>query len=1123
MLLRIIDKPAAAGRGASAEIRFERDGRTENFTTEPYRSPITVDFQKTLAWYFERYPQGPVKQSPGGVAEQLVGFGQALGYELLGEEHQLARIAAAIDQAIAEATEKGASPRLKVRIESSRPAFFAELWEILVLPGSKYVLSSVTTDYVRQFKGDGFCEEHEALDYDLKVTRPVPDLIAGLNQEQAATAAAGPPAGNAPLRILHVVSRARAELLSFTSSNAFNWATDSFGAEGAIDYEVWAAGTWEQLRDRLADRRRPVQIVHYDGPLTLTGDSASILLDGAGHDVESIPVADLSQTLIDNRIAVLCVDARGYFRDTQPIRASIGLSAVASAAGRQGLGNLIGLGHLTDPWTSGHCFQLVYTRLAAGLSVGQAVVEARKALQSRAEISRFTPESLPFHPWSLLVHYGGQPVTFFKSPQTWVGLQDSQTLARTRQRLLGFKSSYLPPLANSTGDGQCLAVIGRLGDSRAALALVGEPGSGKTHLAHRIGLYLAQHELIDFGFYFDFGLDFYSANTMLEMIAPVLGLTPDRKSEIRAKLSGFHCCFVLDDLREREDLDEEALFELMDGLMRELIADGHIVIITGRSRSHPLSSGFSEIQLSPLPPIEQQILAADCLRARNLAVRDLGQDWMKLLPVLRGHPFLIKQTLPLLSAASSGELIEKAALHLAQDRSPVDSFYEWQWAGIPFHWRRLLLMCSRVEGLLLEMLMIACDQKEPFAPARSLFALLGADSAAFSEGLELWERAGFIVRSHQGRIVDPRCLLFLADKQPPSIAGDAESNSELLHFSQVLCEGIRLLSPQALDQRNQTISHYLLMNRRQWVEHFERLWFAHDYRGFIGAKQAFDQLLLQAKIGEESAAWSLSLLERSPEISAGDEIGLEARLSWLALAVRAMGKDQAHTHARLVSGAAAWQSWFDRLPAPIDRSQAPLFQQVSVFLAHFYQKSNNWTAAIAVGEKAYRMYMQYRAWPRAIQTLKSLTRYHLELGESERALDAEEKILADIPYADSPPGFYAQQLFDVALARVTRGASAPAQSVLDKLKAMDEARRFGDLLEGLQADIYYQQARYADSMPYYCKLWTLTLQTQQQPYLEQLKQRFQEMEERLGSESFNRYLDREMARDVIRPHEYAAS
>ena len=1128
MLLRIIDKPAAADRGAAAEIRLEQDGKTESFITEPYRAPITIDFQKTLAWYFERCLQGSVKQSAGGVAEQIIGFGQDLGHKLLGAQGQLAKIAADVERAIVGAAERGESPQLNVRIESSRHAFFAELWEILVLPGSKRVLSSVATDYIRQFKGDGFCEEYVGLDYDLKVTPPAPGMIAGINQEQAGTVAAAPPARNEPLRILHVVSRARPELLSVTSGNALNWATDSFCAEGAIDYEVCVAGAWDQLQNRLADRHRPVHIVHYDGPIFLAGDSAGILLGGVSDVVEGVPVADLSKVLIDNQIAVLCVDARGYFRDAQPVRASIGLSAVAYEAGRQGLGNVVGLGHLTDPWTSGHCFQLVYSRLAAGLSIGQAVVEARKSLQSHPETSRFTPESLPIHSWSLLVHYGGQPVTFFKSPQPFVSLQDSQMLARIRRRLLGFKSELLPPLVNSTGDGEGLAVIGRLEQSPAALALIGEPGSGKTHLAHRIGLYLAQHELIDFGFYFDFGLDFYSADTMLEMIAPVLDLAPDRKSETRAKLSDLRCCFVLDDLLGREDLDEKRLPEarkLMDELAPELIADGHIVIITGRSRSHPLSSGFSEILLLPLPPVEQKILAADCLRGRNLVERKPDHDWAKLLPLLRGHPFLIKQTLPLSSAGSLKNLIEKITLHLHQDRSPVDLFYEWQWTEMPFHWRQLLLMSAKVEGLLLEMLMIACGQKEPFAPARSLFALLGADSVSFSEGLELWERSGFIVRSHHGRIVDTRCLPFLEDKQAPRIANGAESDTErraLLYFSQVLCEGIRLLSHHALGQRNPMISHNLLVNRRRWVEHFERLWFAGDYSGFIGAKHAFDQLLLQAKLGEESAAWSLSLLERSPDIYTDEETSLEAKLSWLALAIKAMEKDQAGTHATLAKGGAAWQLWFDKLPAQIDRPQALLFQQVSTFLALFYQRSNNWTSAVAVGEKTYRMYMQYQAWPRAIQTLKSLARYYLELGEPEKVLNAEEKILTGIPYADSPPGFYAQQLFDVALARVTRGASAPAQAVLDKLKVMDEARRFGDMLEGLQADIYYQQENYTDSIPYYCKLWTLTLQTQQKPFLEQLKQRFLEMEKRLGSESFNRYLDHEMPGDVVRPHEYAA-
>jgi hypothetical protein len=36
----------------------------------------------------------------------------------------------------------------------------------------------------------------------------------------------------------------------------------------------------------------------------------------------------------------------------------------------------------------------------------------------------------------------------------------------------------------------------------------------------------------------------------------------------------------------------------MDELARELIVEGHIVIITSQSLSHPFSSGFSEILLS---------------------------------------------------------------------------------------------------------------------------------------------------------------------------------------------------------------------------------------------------------------------------------------------------------------------------------------------------------------------------------------------------------------------------------------------------------------------------------------------------------------------------------------------
>lgn len=503
--------------------------------------------------------------------------------------------------------------------------------------------------------------------------------------------------------------------------------------------------------------------------------------------------------------------------------------------------------------------------------------------------------------------------------------------------------------------------------------------------------------------------------------------------------------------------------------------------------------------------------------------KDLDHDWPALLTATQGNPFLLQHALPLLNRLTVTALTTELSTHIAHDRSVVDSFYEWQWSEMPHQWQDLLLLSAEVDGLLLELLMVAFDQKEPFAPAKKLMALTGNEAALFSDGLTLWQRCGFLVGLPHGRIIDTRCRPFLERKRHEQIERAVTAIESELYFSQVLCEGIRILSRHLNGQQNPTLAHYLLMHRRHWSTHLEKLWFAQDYRGFLSAKHAFDQVLRQAQLGAESAAWSLNLLARSPAVQVDDESEPEAPLAWLALALDAMAANHAAHQAGLANGAERWQAWLDALPAIIEKQQILYFQQAATFLDVFYQSRQDWTAALAVNERAVQVYTQYEAWPKVIQVLKALAHCYLELGEAEQALICEDKILNEISYAGAPPGFHAQQVFDVACARVARGSSNYAQVVLDQLKAMDESKRFGDMLDGLQADIDYQQENYAASMPYYCKLWARAIQAGQQPYIEQLRQKFLQIEQKLGAEVFAQYLDDELEENIVRPQEYIAT
>ncbi|UUM20745.1 ATP-binding protein [Mycoavidus sp. SF9855] len=1148
MLLRIVDKSehsaaaesvpcaysesvagAPAHRAEPVEISVETRTGVTRFVTDFDLASIPTDLRQTLDWYFTEYPHAATAQPDDhGIAAKLTELGQAIGNQLLGEQPQFAQAIAAI--------QKQGIQQLTVRIESTRASFLAQPWEWLVLPASSQVLSTIVKSFEKRFTGGRFSESDTELEYNLKVTPPVPDAIAELNQQMgnsAPTQAAAEKPYHAPLCILHIVSRAYSEYLPFASSAALEAATDSFCSEGAIHYEIFVAGTWAQLQKRLSDSQRPVHIVQYDGPLVVEGTATgrgqntgaacsellSLLLEDAGTTFVPIAFADFTKVLVQNKIAVLCLDARGYFKGSQLLDAAAGLSAAAHAAHHAGLGNLIGLAQITDPWTSGQCFQAIYHRLTAGLRLGQAVTQARQRLQAQTEIARFTSQGLPFQSWPLLVHYGGQTITFFDTPQARVSLSESQTLAHARKRLLGFKATLLSPLLNHASDGPALALLAALETSPQALLLTGPAGSGKTHLVHRLALYLAQREHINFAFYFDFSDDFYAVDMMLEMIAPVLGLAPSQQAETKAALNQLRCCFVLDGLAP----DLLATQQTLSGFVHELLANGHLVLITAPCWQDRSPSAFTEIPLVPLLAAEQRLLAAAQLRANTLVGKDLDHDWPALLMATQGNPFLLQHALPLLNHLTVTALTTELSARIAHDRSVVDSFYAWQWSEMPHQWQDLLLLSAEVDGLLLELLMVAFDQKEPFAPAKKLMALTGNEAAVFSDGLTLWQQCGFLVSLPHGRIIDTRCRPFLERKRHEQTERAVTAIESELYFSQVLCEGIRILSRHLNGQQNPTLAHYLLMHRRDWSTHLEKLWFAQDYRGFLSAKHAFDQVLRQAQLGAESAAWSLNLLARSPAVQVDDESEPEAPLAWLALALDAMAANHAAHQASLANGAERWQAWLDALPAIIEKQQILYFQQAATFLDVFYQSRQDWTAALAVNERAVQVYTQYEAWPKAIQALKALARCYLELGEAEQALICEDKILNEISYAGAPPGFHAQQVFDVACARVARGSSSYAQVTLDQLKAMDESKRFGDMLDGLQADIDYQQENYAASMPYYCKLWARAIQAGQQPYIEQLRQKFLQIEQKLGAEVFAQYLDDELEENIVRPQEYIAT
>ena len=260
-----------------------------------------------------------------------------------------------------------------------------------------------------------------------------------------------------------------------------------------------------------------------------------------------------------------------------------------------------------------------------------------------------------------------------------------------------------------------------------------------------------------------------------------------------------------------------------------------------------------------------------------------------------------------------------------------------------------------------------------------------------------------------------------------------------------------------LKESNPNITNNLLANRRHWVKHFERLWFAHDYRGFMGVKQVFDQLLTQAKIGEESQLWACDLLNRTPVPGIEADISIEAQLSWLALATVGVNQPKAKAYDCFEQGAQQWQQWFDGLGDDIDENQLPLFQQVAGYLECYYQSLECWQQCLETSERARQVYSHYQAWQRVIQALKSQAFYHHQLGQSQLALAAENQIIDDIDYEKAPQGFKSQQMMDVLFARMGRKDNENAQQLLDLMLEQEDAAQLKQMLDNVQGELDKQK------------------------------------------------------------------
>jgi tetratricopeptide (TPR) repeat protein len=1071
MLLTIAD--TSSEKKNQFTVTFKSETVSKKFVLDEFISPLTPSFKEALMRYFLEYPLAPNNlPNLSNVAERTINVGRSLGDELLGEDLQLLHVKDIIEEV--------GYHNLNIKIVLAQDGYFEELWELIILPDTEYMLSSVVRSFVRVWSD---VKDSDELAFNLSVVLDIDKSVNNLLGSENLSTEPEDDVEDKPLNVLYLYSKDGAgseSLLASEFTNMF-FNIGSKGSYCRLNCDV--SDNFVSLQQKIEAYKEDLHVFYYNGPLRANERKIELLIGQQW--IDAIQLIDL---LGSNKVPLLYISpvSSGYGDD---ISVAKKISIISNMALTNGIGNVIAFSQVTIPKIANHIFEVLLEKIAEGLSLAQAVIETRKKLQASTEYALGAKEPVSLCIWPMLVHYSNQEVLFFAKPS----ISDADSLSQYKsihERLFGFNNTMLPPLLFNTSDGKLLTILANIlrnSDSKKGSISVikGSVGIGKTHLCHVICSYLASTEQIDFGFNFDLNDQSYTPSDMLGMVEGVIKVKSLEQN--LSQVSAHQCCFVFDGFDVNnlkvEKHDRSAFIKLFEAL----VGYGQFVIIVGDFDTQLFTEENLCINLGQLTHYEQHQLAADVLIQKSNIDNDVPQ---LLMNGLKGNPWLIKKVLPLLNAYPNINLlidgVKNNVLDSSQHQDMIQRFYAWQWNRVPKIWKNLLILCKDIPGLLLEMIMTVCDQKVPFLPAKKLLSILGDQKAQLRDGISILEVAGFIKRFPHGRTINTDCLPYLNTRSLLHVDDSELESQKKFLFSQVICEGVRVLAGILLKQPNSSIFNNLIINRRYWAKHLEIIWFENNYDGFFSTISEFALLLKQAGIENDLSEWKSDLLGRTQSFE--KITNDQSKIAWLVLATSVLNEKAELRDIDLESVALQQSNWLETLDEEALNQSLPLFQQVVLLLDAYYVYTESWQARIKVLNKSEAIYLRHEAWQRLIWTWKGLAQSYQAIGELKKAIEVESQIIHRIPYEGSPAGFKTKQYLDVLISRVVHGSIDSAKELLQSMRQDNDNEQIQEVLDGIECDIHMAEKNYIETLPYYRKLWiNSTTQNQQEVMLQLLE------------------------------------
>lgn len=1078
LLLKIVDRSTPDMESTRVEIFFDSDEESKSFFAEGAPTGFPDVLSKDLTWYFEkRLAMGASCDDDRMVMDRLISHGKYMGDRLAGDDLEIL--------ACHELIETGGYSNLNVSIESENIRFFEAPWEALVLPESKYILSSVAK---------GFCRRFSSIDSEGQVSAPV-----ALELERSK---------DSPISYCHALYRRGDREDVVRTSNVYSFVNDQIRHDGAVACELLLFSNGVELLDRLSKSRNDFDVFRYEGPLEFRSGAlflpCSKKCDEAEQDLTGTRLTDLAVFLNERNCGLLVLNVTRWDGECgDSLRGATGLAMAAKVCRDSFMPNVLGFDSYPESWLVNHFLNSFLGCLLNGLSVAQAVVEARKALQADSGKSPLCYKPIPFQSWPLPVHYEYRPVRYFSSAvQSAEDITQTQRYAMIRKRMHGFLSEFLPPLEGMSGDSVLLDCLAHLNSKQSAiLHIIGESGMGKTQSLHMLGFHLVQNEC-QHAFYFDFKDGFYSANRMREMVAPIV--IHENADSVGGIISESNL-YLLDNVELSEASVGKATvseWRELERYLEGLLAQGHRVVVSGSSKIHLFSTrevGKScEVRLGPMDVYSQWHLASKLLESRGGEAVEDDSSIERLVALCRGNPFLIKNVMSLVETTTIVDLVGEAEKELCDLRENAgDRFFTWQWQHLNPFWQRWLMLAADLRGVILEMIAVAMDSSKSFEAANELYELIGYPGCSFSEGIDTVSRRGFTVKYPVGRVINSRCAEFLnGQAEDDNLMVDRRGELESL-MARIVCRALVKVIPEVMKNADQMILQNLVVNRGQWAKHLERVWRDGHCEEFSVALRVLSDLLKQAGLAAELSQWALHMISSAQDDHRDAQSPSDKFLdTWVRLASMALDASDALENEKISLTVRYSVDWLrgqgnEEIPNPA------LFTRVVQFLQAFFTRTGDWESVLEIGEIGLHQYIRNQVWPLVISTLHMLAESAARSGANEQALGFEQRLLEEVPMDDFNDALKLQCKARIVAGRLERRSIDLAQVLLNEMHQDAEGDRQAYLVDVLQADLYYRDACDEKALLLYEKLVSSSDAEGNSANNDFLRQRYDELKARL--------------------------